>query len=564
MESFEYWYGFFSAMFADGDLNIEERHIDRKKGLTRGSNSEQEYANAHRIFHDIVSGNPGEDWPQIIKKDFQSRFGTKIDSKRSGDLLLGFEHCATLLKTNVQTRILLKQMRDFFQSSTLSTLEPSTKEVQGIRHDFKATPVTGNGSIDVRKIPSLTDLASPRMSQIATTSLFPSVPAFTKIENPSPQAIVGLADFLAHSEPYFRSCFHEDALEGGESGVASFKKWFMTTAKSLVERWEGEDNKPWPPNSPATPVLTSRRGRVSFLPATDSTKFVVVGDLHGCYGNLRSILWQSDIVTDLLAKKDSYLIFLGDYIDRGAAEFPGVIPLALELALNFPDRVVLLQGNHELFARRADGTILPTCRPSDTFDYWRGEVYGTNDILGGDFWDMLVKLFDAMPLLAISGNGLAFSHAGLPSEEALAAATSWRDLGGANLAPPARLDCVHSILWLDPFEVDPLPSVPTMHGTYGPRALERFFATANTKRLIRGHVAVPEGVEASLGGRVLTVHSAGGRPVEGMANPHDPAGNYSTCDARYLTIQGERILASLIHWEKVVATIREEPSKIWM
>ena len=61
----------------------------------------------------------------------------------------------------------------------------------------------------------------------------------------------------------------------------------------------------------------------------------IIGDIHGCLGELEDLL-------DRLPPKDR-LIFLGDYIDRGPDSY-GVV----ERLLREKDRSVFLKGNHEV------------------------------------------------------------------------------------------------------------------------------------------------------------------------------------------------------------------------
>ncbi len=71
------------------------------------------------------------------------------------------------------------------------------------------------------------------------------------------------------------------------------------------------------------------------------TKFFAVGDIHGCYTALEKLLgllpisWGRD-----------YLIFLGDYIDRGPSP-ARVVEIILELQKAYPGKIITLKGNHE-------------------------------------------------------------------------------------------------------------------------------------------------------------------------------------------------------------------------
>src|SRR6056297_1203935 len=67
---------------------------------------------------------------------------------------------------------------------------------------------------------------------------------------------------------------------------------------------------------------------------------LIVGDIHGHYGSLLRI------IKPFLEEKVDSLVFLGDYVDRGKNSFETLI-LLLMLATTWPNRILLLRGNHE-------------------------------------------------------------------------------------------------------------------------------------------------------------------------------------------------------------------------
>ncbi len=75
-------------------------------------------------------------------------------------------------------------------------------------------------------------------------------------------------------------------------------------------------------------------------------KIFAVGDIHGCLTSLENLLEQLPISWG----KD-YLIFLGDYIDRGP-DSRAVIDLLIELKNQYPEKVITLKGNHEWMLER--------------------------------------------------------------------------------------------------------------------------------------------------------------------------------------------------------------------
>ncbi len=79
-------------------------------------------------------------------------------------------------------------------------------------------------------------------------------------------------------------------------------------------------------------------------------KFIIIGDLHGNFDALNSIirdLITRDILTEDLKISEGYtIICLGDYIDRGNRSLETISVLMLLRLLN-PDNFIILAGNHE-------------------------------------------------------------------------------------------------------------------------------------------------------------------------------------------------------------------------
>jgi len=70
-------------------------------------------------------------------------------------------------------------------------------------------------------------------------------------------------------------------------------------------------------------------------------RIFAVGDIHGCLDKLISLMG----VIDIDPRKDT-LLFIGDYIDRGA-QSKQVVDYLIDLARQ-QSRVIFLKGNHEL------------------------------------------------------------------------------------------------------------------------------------------------------------------------------------------------------------------------
>lgn len=70
------------------------------------------------------------------------------------------------------------------------------------------------------------------------------------------------------------------------------------------------------------------------------------GDIHGSLDKLKSLISLCRGDAD---GRETILVFLGDYIDRGP-ESAGVVRFVLSLPEEGPERVIALKGNHEAWA----------------------------------------------------------------------------------------------------------------------------------------------------------------------------------------------------------------------
>lgn len=73
-------------------------------------------------------------------------------------------------------------------------------------------------------------------------------------------------------------------------------------------------------------------------------KTIVIGDIHGCYNELKELIFDLEQAGEYNKKKDK-LVFLGDYIDRGK-DSRLVVKFIRDLQKN-NKRVIALMGNHE-------------------------------------------------------------------------------------------------------------------------------------------------------------------------------------------------------------------------
>ncbi len=186
-------------------------------------------------------------------------------------------------------------------------------------------------------------------------------------------------------------------------------------------------------------------------------KVIFIGDTHGDFSTTKYV------VTRFIKHPDDYLIFLGDYIDREPereGSFYNLLYLCL-LKINFPERLVLLKGNHE-----AHYSVF--CYPYE-FDKELIDIFG---LFGRQIHSAATEVFKEMPLMVRTSNGIIASHAGFP-------------LNGQSVDDKSRRDLIIDILWADA-EVSPM-----FRGFGIPKFTEskltEFLESNNATCLIRGH-----------------------------------------------------------------------------
>ena len=235
------------------------------------------------------------------------------------------------------------------------------------------------------------------------------------------------------------------------------------------------------------------RGDLAILPSR--CEALIVGDLHGDLQSLRTI-FQLESLPEVLKTNDYlYSVFLGDYVDRGPYSVE-VILVLLRLKLEFPDKVVLLRGNHE-----PPYDLLPY--PHD-LPYQVRRKYGPE---GDELYLRLMRLFQLLYVAALVPQSVFLVHGGVPVN-----LNSIDDISTATMRHP-EANFLEELLWNDPTEstADWLPSPRGAGKLFGARVTQRALSILGAKFLIRGHEPC-EGYKLNHSGLVLTLFSRKGIP----------------------------------------------------
>lgn len=223
-------------------------------------------------------------------------------------------------------------------------------------------------------------------------------------------------------------------------------------------------------------------------------RIIVVGDLHGDYGALRSL---GKIALD----ERSRLVFLGDYTDRGAQGVE-VIERVGEL-LGQPN-IVALKGNHEDYRGSA-----PTFSPC-TFI---GEVERKRGDWAMYFRKEFKPFVDKLHLAAMLAGKALFVHGGV----------SGRIKSVRDLRNPSR-SVETDVLWSDPCAAPgERPSSRGAGVEFGSDVTERVCNALGVKIIIRSHepAKAAHGPVYEHAGRVITTSATsvyGGRPFALVVN----------------------------------------------
>lgn len=220
---------------------------------------------------------------------------------------------------------------------------------------------------------------------------------------------------------------------------------------------------------------------LSLVPEGPARTLAVIGDTHGDWRcTAQATRWFLD------SPKDRAFVGLGDYIDRAPRDCPGGSAVnalhLLSLKAAYPNRVYLLQGNHEATRRLP---AFPHTLPEEMAARWGEDP---------DRYSRLMTLLERGPLAAYTSSGIFLAHGGFPERLTQPWTDRFRTVDESLMA---------DLLWRDASlsELDRGVS-PPFDGT----ALDRFFLISGLAIFLRGHD--PDVVGQRLyGDRCLTIHT---------------------------------------------------------
>ncbi|TFG04700.1 MAG: hypothetical protein EU536_04060 [Promethearchaeota archaeon] len=217
-----------------------------------------------------------------------------------------------------------------------------------------------------------------------------------------------------------------------------------------------------------------------------------IGDTHG---NFQS---TSKISAQFLMDDDLRLVFLGDYVDRGEQQLENVLLLFL-LKHAYPDRIILLRGNHEEEQMNRD--------------------YGFQHLLSKQFgnqawgvFNQFQRTFAQLPLCVMTWNRTFGVHGGIPismqDKPITLKEIAQRERGATNLE---EFDFITAqLLWNDPKE-DIQGYTDSARGIgffFGRDLFEEFINQNNISTVIRSHEVFQNGYKYFFDKQLISIFSA--------------------------------------------------------
>ncbi|KAJ0182165.1 hypothetical protein K1T71_002887 [Dendrolimus kikuchii] len=247
-----------------------------------------------------------------------------------------------------------------------------------------------------------------------------------------------------------------------------------------------------------------------------------IGDLHGNLSALLAMeaaLWPSGS-----ALAPARLLFLGDYVDRGA-HGTELMAYLLAAKLQRPTGVFLVRGNHE------------TRDIQKMFSFYNECVAKYGEAEGSRIWNAINSVFDVLPLAAVVDDKVFCCHGGIPPPWVCPLMSAIDKVPCPLPRPAEQSSIAWELLWNDPVKPNKITATLALElganegfaanakrGTghvFDQTALDRFLLTNQLSHMVRAHELHQNGFMCQLRGRLISVFSSfrycGGTNDSGVA-----------------------------------------------
>lgn len=293
---------------------------------------------------------------------------------------------------------------------------PSPVRANAQSWDYKKIAWTAGGLVVGSLVYYLYKLYTKKTESVVTSPSRHALPApvrpiitvpsaLDEIPHDRPENIVGFNNFdTISSLTEMMSQFDEYASIFNKTAISETRFTRVLQDYARVAAGQLRNQSDWIDNEAFSKEFFDLNTRVPSTPyaqkliiPTDSD-VIMFGDLHGCaHSLLRNLerLKQDGYLDDNLTikKPNTYMLFLGDFVDRGMYGVE-VIYALMKLKLANPNHVFLVRGNHE--------------------DKGLNEAYGFTQELASKFanknrlYEMVYRMYDLLPVVLYLG----FEHNG--------------------------------------------------------------------------------------------------------------------------------------------------------
>jgi len=216
----------------------------------------------------------------------------------------------------------------------------------------------------------------------------------------------------------------------------------------------------------------------------DTDKVIFVGDLHGELSSVRAV---QKYIKDY---PNHQFVFLGDYADRGPQQVE-TFNLVMALALAYPERMIMLRGNHE----------------SDRIATKYGFYNVVSKQFSFDLFRHYSRVFEVLPIGVYKPSDFIAFHGGVPE-----GVSSLEDIQSRNRRhPDFPDDVICQIVWNDPKDGDFRFRNSTRGERtrfFGKKAFTEFMENIDTRIMFRAHEVFPNGYKTFFDDRLISVFSA--------------------------------------------------------
>lgn len=242
----------------------------------------------------------------------------------------------------------------------------------------------------------------------------------------------------------------------------------------------------------------------------------VIGDIHG---NLETLMKLIETIDE---KKPSFVIFLGDIVDRGPKQLECLL-LVLSLKILYPKKYFIIKGNHE------------TLEMNQYYGFFQEFIQKFNEQI--EFKEILM-IYNVLPICAVINSVIICLHGGIPQDIEFLKKLKDKKTRDFKVVYNSIAQAIFQIMWNDPkSEIKGFTESFRGSGVkfFGEDVFNEFMEANNLKHLIRAHECFSEGFKWFFKRRLLSIFSS--------ANYR---GSYFPNPASYALIKNNKIIPKLV------------------